>query len=186
MDPSPSRERRTKRLLAPFVCLFLASMIPLGGCAATKREFTPSVDPDKLGDVEFTHYLATVPVASVDEGMRAVLLVGGETKKWRKPTDRRAELIRRGAFREAWKLGGDDRLDQGTLAYMIRVECKLPRSLNEYVFTPIRLGDRRYALRTCIHEEIMPYSRADEAVTGGELLAAINAASEHMQSRTDD
>jgi hypothetical protein len=153
------------------------------GCATTKREFRLAADPNKLGDIEFTHYLATVPVASVDEGMRAVLLLDGETRKCRISDDRRAELVRRRAFRESWKLESDDCLDKGTLAYMLRVQCELPRGLNEYIFTPIRLGDRRYALKTCIHEQVLPYGRADETVTGGELLAAVSAASEYVESR---
>lgn len=163
------------------ISLLVAGLLLLNsGCATRQRTFQPEVPIDKLGDIEFTHYLATVPVATVDEGMRASLLLTGDSTRWPTFHERHEELIRRKAIRRSWNLAADDTLSKGTLAHMLRVMCVLPKSVNESLWVPIGLGDRRYALETCIYEQVLPPSRAGEAVTGGELLTAVNAAQEYL------
>lgn len=150
------------------------------GCAAPKRTFESPVDLNRMSDLEFTHYLATVPVATVDEGYRATLLLTGDSTRWPTFPERREELIRRGAVRRRWNLEPDATLDKGTLAHLLRVMGGLPPSINERLWGRLQWGDRRYALDTCIYEKIMPPSRAGEAVTGGELLTAINQTQERL------
>ena len=116
-----------------------------------------------MSDMAFLHYLATAPTVSIDEGRRAIGLLTENGD---------AELIR-----PEWEFSGDDVLDKGTLAYMLRNACDLPRGVNEVLLADtIGLGDRRYALKTCVYEGLLPFGRADEPVTGGELLSALTAA----------
>ena len=74
----------------------------------------------------------------------------------------------------------------GTLAHMLRTICRMPWSLSELLSRPTGLGDRRYALRTCIDEGILPYGRADDPVCGGGLLAAISQAERYLAAHTPD
>jgi hypothetical protein len=117
-----------------------------------------------MSEMVFLHYLAAAPTVNVAEGKRAVSLL--------LPDADTADLIR-----ESWGLADGDLLDKGTLAYMLRSACRLPRGVNETVIgDTVGWGDRRYALKTCTYEGIMPYGRASEPVTGGELLSALRAA----------
>ena len=144
------------------------------------RSFTPEIHPDTLDDAAFPHYLATVPLVTVDEGIRAVLLLNGTRPR---PTDyaaRFARLLDMGAVRENWQLSADRLLDKGSLAYMLRTICDLRGGLNEALATRTGLGDRRYALKTCIHAGLLRYARPNDPVTGGELLSALTAAEAHL------
>jgi hypothetical protein len=151
------------------------------GCAQPRRSFVPEVDPATLSDVAFTHYLAQAPVVTVDEGQRAVLMLVGTNDAGRTPDERRAALLRRGAIKPRWNLEPDQRLDFGTLAYMLRTVCEVPRGLNDVVSDWTGLGDRRAALRTCGFYELLPHRLPHEAVTGGELLSAITTAEAYLE-----
>lgn len=161
----------------------LVALACASGCVSLRRTFTPAVDPATLDDVTFLHYLATVPVATVDEGRRAVLMLrdndGPQT-----PESRRDRLIDLGAIKETWSLAPDQILDKGTLAYMLRTLCDMPRGLNETLAIRTGLGDRRYAVRTCAHEGVLSYGLPHEPVTGGELVAAIAKADEYLEAKT--
>lgn len=124
-----------------------------------------------MSEMVFLHHLSTAPTVTVTEGIRAVeMLFQGQ----------RSVAVIWGK----WKLGYDSVLDKGTLAYMLRTACDFPQSINEVVLVRgLGLGDRRYALKTCIYEGIMPYGRADEPVTGGELLSALRAAESSRNCR---
>lgn len=170
--------RRAPRLFSAAATLLALAM--LSGCAAKDRTFRPTVEVDRLSDIEFTHYLATVPVASVDEGLRATLLLTGDSTRWPTYHDRRGELVRRGALRDRWRLRKDAVLDIGTLAYLLRDTCSVPRGVNDVLFGSWGAGDRRYALRACTNAGVLPYGRPSDAVTGGQLLAAITAADRYL------
>lgn len=151
-----------------------------------QRTFQPEHDPATLDDVSFLHYLATVPVVTVDEGLRAVLLLT-DAKTGPTTFEQRYELLlQRGAVKSAWRLSADQVLDKGSLAYIVRITCELPRGLNELFASVTGLGDRRYALNVCIREELMPYAVPHEAVTGGELLSALTNAERYLASRRTD
>lgn len=127
-----------------------------------------------MSEMVFLHYLATAPTVSVGEGKRAVLQL-------------LPDVDIAAMTRESWGLSEGDLLDKGTLAYMLRTACLLPRGVNEMLLAnTVGLGDRRYALRTCIYEGLMPSGRATEPVTGGELLSAIAAAEANPRCRTAD
>lgn len=150
------------------------------GCALPSRTIQPVRRAADLDDVRFTHYLAAVHTITVDEGMRAVLMLIGDTKQWPAHEDRLRALESRGAFKSSWGLQPDQILDHGTLAYMLRNVCDMEPGLNESVATYTGLGDRRYALKTCIYEGILPYTQSQKPVTGGEMHSALTRAEKRM------
>ena len=172
---SPRRSQRTL-LLAVLVALVAPA------CSMPRRSWQPPVNPNSLDDTSFLHYLATAPVVTVDEGMRAVLAITGPTTPGLTFEERSAALSRLGAVKAAWQLEADQILDKGTLAHMLRVICALPKGLSERLSAVTKLGDRRHALRTCVHEGLLPAGLASEPVTGGELLTAITTAEKRLPS----
>jgi hypothetical protein len=158
-----------------------ATLVWAGGCAAPKRTFQPTQDHNALNEIAFVHYLSTLPTVSMDEAYHAMLLLADEADSGRTFEDREALLVGRGVVRESWGLAADDTLDQGTLAYMLMKICKLPGGLNDLMLGSWGLGDRRYALRTVVWHELIPYDVPYHAVTGGELLTAITKATEYLE-----
>ncbi|MEK6799687.1 MAG: hypothetical protein AABZ12_12030 [Planctomycetota bacterium] len=154
----------------------LATVISLGGCLAPPRSFIPPVDPTRLDDVAFVHYLANTPTATVAEGARAVLLLVGSTSQWPLVEAQLDELTRRGAVKPAWRLAPDQTLDRGTLAFMLRTLCGLPRGINEKAASLTGLGDRRYAVRACADAGLLSYGLPHDPVSGGELVTALRNA----------
>ena len=169
-------------VLVPLLLLVLAGFLNTA-CRAPQRTYQPEMDPNRLGDTVFLHYLASVPVVSVDEGIRAVLLLVADDGHRLKSYETRYESLRdRGAIKPRWNLSPGQVLNKGTLAYMLRTVCHLPKSLNELLAARTGWGDRRNALKVCIHEGIMPYGLPHEPVKGGELLSALTAAEENMDA----
>ena len=81
-----------------------------------QRAYQPDQDPTTLDDISFLHYLATVPVVNVDEGMQAILLLTGERGQWPTFDQAHEQLRRRGAVRTTWQLKSNQLLNKGTLA----------------------------------------------------------------------
>ena len=158
------------------VSLLLGSIVVLAGCTAPHRTYQPPQDPSALDDTAFLHYLATVPTVTVAEGVRAVGLLLDPTPGLASFDDQRCRLERLGALKPGWALAPEETLEKGTLAFMLSVVCKTPRSLNESAATLTNLGNRRYALKTCIDEGLLPYGLPHDPVTGGELLSALSRA----------
>ena len=175
---------RTKRRRSPrhlrVVLVSLVGAAVGANCTAPHRSYQPTQDPATLDNVSFLHYLATVPVVTVDEGVRAVLLLADDPAARSTFDERIAALGHREAVKQAWHLQPDQILDKGTLAYMLRTVCRLRRSVNERLAASTGWGDRRYALQTCIHAKLLPYGLAHEPVTGGELLSALTAAERYL------
>lgn len=149
------------------------------GCAGV-RNYEPSVAPDSLDGTSFLHYLGTVPVASVGEGCRAILLAADGTEAFDTHEERYAELIRRGLVRPAWGLQGDHVLDKGTLAFMAARVCRLPGGVNTHLLASWGLGDRRYALKDAAAAGLMSYDTPDRAVRGGELLSTLGKIDDYL------
>ncbi len=160
--------------------LLLIALLAAAGCGAP-RGWQPDVDPNSLADVEFQAYLADAPVVTVAEGFRAMLILADGEDTCKTFEDRRAKLEERGIARPAWKLEPDHMLDKGTLAYMIRQICRIHGGINLNVFGSIGLGERRYALREMIYEDIMAESADFAVVRGGELVSAMSKADAWMQ-----
>jgi hypothetical protein len=174
---------RAARSAAPAACTSL--LFCVAGCTAPLRTYHPAQDPSSLDDVAFLHYLATAPVVTVDEGMRAVLMLKGVNARQMTYAERFDVLQEVGAVNTTWHLKPEQVLDKGTLAYMLRTVCGLPRSLNELLAGFLGLGDRRYALRTCVHEGLMPYDLPHRPVKGGEMLSALTEAERYLESTVE-
>ena len=164
-----------------FFVLVAIGLACAGGCAAPKRTYRPAQDHNALNEIEFVHYLSPLPTVSVDEAYHAMLLLADGEGSGKSFAEREAILVDRGVVRESWGLEADDVLDKGTLAWMIVKISRLPGGLNDAMLGSWGLGDRRYALRTAIWHEMMPYGMPYHAVTGGELLSAITRAAESME-----
>ncbi|HNQ22038.1 MAG TPA: hypothetical protein PKK06_02985 [Phycisphaerae bacterium] len=150
----------------------------LAGCAAPLRRFEPVQDPNALDDAVFVHYLAAVPVVTVDEGYRAILLLADPAGHAVTFEERRAALETRGLIKPSWRMQPDQILDKGTLAYMLRRLCHIDPGLNEGLAGLTRIGERRYALRSCVAARLLPPGRPQDYVNGGELAAALARADE--------
>lgn len=155
------------------------------GCAAPQRAFSPSTDPASMTDVAFTHYLPAAPVVTVDEGLRAVLMLDGDTHRWPTPRERRLEALRRGWIDADWPAEPDRVLDKGTLAHVLMVRCDLPRSINDRFAEVVGVGRRRYAIKTCVDAGLMPYATSRQPVTGGELHGALVRTESYGAGSTD-
>ena len=165
---------------------FISTGLLAGGCALPKRTHQPAVDPARLDDVRFLHYLATVPAVTVDEGMRGVLMLGDTDVSAMTFSERSAALQRQGAIRSAWGLAGDRLLDQGTLAHMLCAVCALPPSINQKLARRVQMGERRYALKACNDAGLMPYGLPHAPVSGGTLLSALTAAGRRIAAQTSE
>jgi hypothetical protein len=163
------------------LAMLSALIAAAAGCTAPVRRFQPAIDPDTLDETRFLHYLPGVPVATLDEGCRAVLLLAEDA-----PPDtfaaRRDALVAAGALpAEIGPDAGNRILTHGTLARMLRTQCRLPRGFNEHVLVPWGVGRERYALRACVAEGLLPPAGVHEPVTGGQLLAAFSHAEAYLE-----
>lgn len=186
-----ARRRKHSRLATGLAAACTLQTVMLaGGChglrsgpVRAQRAFQPAQDPDTLSDVAFLHYLATVPVATVDEGMRAVLILAKDEQSSGTFEERFEALRQCGAVKPSWGLASRQLLDKGTLAHMLRGVCRLSLSLGEVLAFWTGLGDRRAALKTCIDAGLLPYGVWHEPVKGGELMSAITEAERHLAAR---
>ena len=151
----------------------LATMLTVVAGCAGPRAFQPAVDPAALDQARFVHYLATIPVATVDEAGRAVLILADGQESPMTPEERLAELENRGIVRPAWGLEPGHTIDRSTLGYMLFRTCRMPGGVNTLLLGSWGLGDRRYALKEVVAAGILAHGPEYEPVTGGELVAAL-------------
>ncbi len=158
----------------------VAGMVLLSAGCASLRNYEPTVDPNTLDGTAFLHYLGTVPVASVEEGCRAMLLAADGSDSCTTHEERYAELLRRGFVRDSWRLSPGNVLDKGTLAFMATKVCRLPGGVDSLLLGSWGLSDRRYALKDAVAAGLMSYSTPERAVRGGELLSVLAKVDEYM------
>ena len=155
----------------------------LAGCTQPTRRFEPSVDPRPLSDLQFIHYLEGVPLVTVEEGCRAMLIAADGRDDYDNHADRYAELSRRGVVRAAWKLEPRQVLDFGTMCYMMAQVGDLNPSINSTLLGSWGLGDRRYAARQVVAARIAPPLPTYRPVTGGEFIWALSHLDEVMAKK---
>lgn len=178
-----SRGRRPRRLAGAFrtiLCVGVAAT--LAGCTQ-KRQFQPQVDPEALTDIQFVHYLETVPVVTFAEGCRATLITADGSDNYKTHDARYAELKRRGMVRDAWRLDPDDVLDLGTACYMAAQTCDLNPSACSTLLGSWGLGDRRYALRKAVAAGLVGYAPYYKPVTGGAMVWTMGRMDDYLQKR---
>jgi len=171
--------RFTKLLTPVWVAL---GMVTAGGCRH-QITFEPQQDHNQLDSLEFVHLLAQQPVVTYDQGCRAVLLVADGEESPHTFGERKAELESRGVVSAAWGLQENDPLDRGTLGHMIFKTCRMRHGFNTWMASFTGLGDRRYALKSVIREEIISYGLSYQVPTGGEVVAALARADDYMAKK---
>lgn len=186
-DNEPRPRRRASRRPSPAAtvaaCIAVMLTAPLTGCAPELRRWTPPQSPDTLDDAAFLHYLAEAPTASVDEGVRAVLLLVETEGKPSTPEARMQAALDQGLIISAWRLKPEHVLTRGVLAHMIRRACGIGTDLASAITALTGLGDRRYAVRACAEERLLVYGSPDERIRGGELLDAVSRADAYLERR---
>lgn len=171
-------ERLRSRLTAVFMLALLVS-----GCGVPRKAVTPTVDHRNLAETEFLHYLAAAPVVTFGEGVRAMAILrmvdDTSADAFAKPSNAHLEALRALGAVPPGDLPPDDRvLDMGTLAYMLSRLVPIPRTVNDRLAERAGIGRRRYALKACIDAGLLPWSRPNDPVRGGVLLAALAKAEE--------
>ena len=187
--PKRQRANQVRQTSAPRFCgasVLLLAALSHFACVVERREFVPPRHPDTVSDAAFPHYLAVLPIVTVDEAGRGLFLVLGPTTDWPTATSRLDELTQRGAIRTEWDLEPDDVLTFGTLGYMLQELLDLPKGINATVSRKTGIGERRYALATCVYEGVLPYRLPNEPVTGGELLFAMTEAEAYLEQAGAD
>lgn len=161
-------------------CLGLA--LVAGGCTAP-RTTKMEIDAKTLSDEGFLNYIANVPLVTVDEAYRAMLLLadGEETKETFE--ERRTELESRGIARAAWRLQPDNVIDMGSVAFMVCRICQIKGGINMHLFASWGLGDRRYALRELIFREMVDEAVEYQYVRGSDLFTLMRKADELMEKK---
>lgn len=154
----------------------------LSGCARP-RQTPPPVDPSKLSDDGFLHYLGEVPVVTVDEGFRAMLILADGEDTSKDFNDRYSKLVNRGIARREWELKAENVIDRGSVAAMVCRICRIGGGVNQRVFGSIGLADRRYAVRDLVYERIMADGPDYAGVKGGELIALLTKADGYMDEQ---
>lgn len=138
-----------------------------------------AVDPDT-----FLHeHLQGVPMVTVGEAYRALLLLADGDEKTHSFEERQAELQARGLVRAAWNLQREQPIDRGSVAFMVLRIIQGPRGVNSLVWGNLGLGDRRYALRDLVHMGLIGPGGPDKYLTGGELVFLMGKADKYMADR---
>ncbi len=160
----------------------LLILIGFWGCAGP-RTVEPSVDSTTLSDEGFQAYLAHVPLVTVDEAYRAMLILADGEDKLDGFEARKADLESRDIARAAWDLHPENVVDAGSVAYMVCRICRLPGGVNMNLFGSWGLGDRRYALRELIYRKMIQDSVDYQYMTGSALFALMSKADALMEKK---
>jgi hypothetical protein len=164
------------------VVVSLSIALLLAGCARP-RKTQLATDPATLDDMTFQAYLADIPVVTVDEVCRAMLILSdGEdtSENWEQ---RREVLLQRDLIREAWRLEPNNLADRGTIAFMVCKLCRIKGGVNALLFGSIGLGDRRYAFRELVYRGVIPPGNYWQTMTGAELVSLLGKADEFMEKK---
>jgi len=158
----------------------LVALAVAAGCTAPRTQ-APEVDPNALGDVEFQAYLAETPLVTVDEAYRAILILADGEDTSKTFEERQQKLDSRDIARAAWKLQPNDYINKGTVAYMVYRICKMKGGINMVVFGSWGLGDRHYALRELVYNNLADDTSEYAFIRGGELISMLSKADEYMR-----
>ncbi|MCG8406552.1 MAG: hypothetical protein MI923_15260 [Phycisphaerales bacterium] len=169
--------------LRALICVFgIALGILSVGCSGP-RKFVPDVHPDELSDDGFYAYLTEIPLVTVDEAYRAMLILADGEDRSEDFVDRQRKLETRGIAKSAWDLQQDHVVDTGSVAYMVCRICQIDGGVNMRLFGSLGLGDRRYALRELIYREMLEEAVDFEYMTGANLFALLRKADAHMAEK---
>ncbi len=166
---------RRKATVAALLCLG-----PTLGCAGP-RTTPPVVPPETLSDPGFLAYLTEIPVVTVDEAYRAMLILADGQDGSVSFQERREKLESRGIARPAWELQPENVIDVGSVSYMICRICRINGGVNMRLFGEAGFGDRRYAMRELIYRGILEDAVDYQYVTGSTMFALMRKADAYME-----
>lgn len=163
----------------------LLSLATLIGCAAPRPPETAlsGVNPDDLSDSAFQVYVNRVPLVTVAEAYRSMLILADGKDGRDSFEERRAELENRGIVRPAWGLQPENVIDTASVSYMVCKVCEMPGGINQVLFGSWGLGDRRSAMRELMFRGMIEDSIEYEYVTGSALFALMRNADAHMKKK---
>lgn len=117
---------------------------------------------------------------SVADAVRAVVLLEHGEDVGTGFEDRYDFLVERDIVRPAWRLKADQWIDRGTLAFMLLRVARVPGGVNMSVFGSWGLGDRRYAYREMLYNDLMPPGCDYNYVSGPELITTLGKVDNYM------
>lgn len=159
-------------------CLLLA-----GGCSQVSRP--EQVDQAERLDVDtFLHeHLPALPIVTVGEAYRSMLVLADGDDPYSSFAQREEALLTRGIIRLDWKLQREQAVDRGTIAYMVCKILGIKGGINRAVFGELGIGDRRYALREMVYQQVMAFSPPYRYITGAELIDVVGKADRLMAEK---
>jgi hypothetical protein len=175
--PSAHRSARNRASVSAMACLLLCY-----GCTGP-RSTPPDIDPNTLDDDGFQAWLGDVPLVTVDEAYRAMLILADGEDTSKSFDERRGKLESRKIARSAWNLEPANVIDTGSVAYMVTKICRISGGVNNYLFGSWGLGDRRYALRELVYLQMIDDSVDYQYLTGSALIALMAKADELMEKK---
>ncbi len=171
------RPKMLRRILA-LGCALGLGLAP--GCARP-RTTQPPVAAETLSDPGFLAYLTEIPVVTVDEAYRAMLILADGQDDSESFDLRREKLESRGIARPAWNLQPKNVIDVGSVSFMICRICQIRGGVNLRLFGEAGLGDRRYAMRELIYRGILEDAVDYQYVTGSTMFALVRKADAYME-----
>jgi hypothetical protein len=176
---SPRDSWATAFLLLPSLCL---SLLLASGCAGPRRS-PPDTDPATLSDEGFQAYLNEVPLVTVDEAYRAMLILADGEDTSQRFEERRDKLESRGIAKPIWGLQAENVIDAGSVAYMVCRICKISGGVNARLIAATGLGDRRYALRELIYRQMLDDAVDYQFMRGSSLHTLLRKADALMEQK---
>jgi len=154
----------------------------LAGCTQP-RAWQPEFDPNDLSDVGFQAYLAEVPLVTVSEAYRAMVILAEGEDPAADFAERERILLDRGIARAAWDLRPEDVIDTGAVAFMVCRIAEIRGGVNMHVFASWGPGDRRYALRELVYRRMIDDSVDYQYISGASLTGLMSKADALMAEK---
>lgn len=160
-----------------------AGSLAWSGCSQMARP-----EQARLGEqvtaIEFLHeHLPKQPCVTVAEAYRAMIMLAEGRDDFNSFAAREEYLLAREIIRPAWKLGRDNAIDRGSVAYMVMRILKIQGGVNARVYGRMGLADRRYAVRELAWRGIMMDKPPYRLITGAELVDVLGNADAAMADR---
>jgi hypothetical protein len=121
--------------------------------------------------------LAEKPVATVEDGLRMVLLLSQGVGATEPFAEVATKLRGSGLVRDSWLEKPGEHLRKGQLAYMIVKACGIKGGLT-MMLTGV---SERYALRECIFLDLLVRGSTGNYVSGLELLGSMGRAEKYLE-----
>src|SRR5262249_26342867 len=115
------------------------------------------------------------------EAFRAILILADGQERGKTVEERKEKLESRGISRAAWHLEPNNMIDKGTVAYMVCKICRIRGGINMMVLGSIGIGDRHYALRELVYDNLADDTSEFAFIRGGEFVSLLSKADDYMR-----